>query len=228
MNKSHHNHKKAAASKKTPETPKDGVDHINIWAKGETELGRLLAHFTRSHFVHPYFGPFNSMEGFWYYIKSEEQDDELRRLSGLEAKNYGRQMTDRWIENFFDIIIAANYHKIDQNDKLRELFVSSTLPFDMYYLHGPDCVLIRPSGYGWLVEGFEKLRKLMKAGQAIEEPDYSKVPMAKRVGKKPELPPASSTVDGEGIDYFEEDSLPDVDPLRTRVDHEKNTGKRRR
>jgi hypothetical protein len=31
----------------------DGIDHINIYSKGYTKLGRLLSNFTKSEFTHP-------------------------------------------------------------------------------------------------------------------------------------------------------------------------------
>ena len=34
----------------------DGVTHINIYSKGQTELGGLLSNFSRTPFVHPKYG----------------------------------------------------------------------------------------------------------------------------------------------------------------------------
>ncbi|EKD22616.1 MAG: putative phage protein, partial [uncultured bacterium] len=90
----------------------DGVTHINLWINGRTRLGKMLAHFYESPFVHPYFGPFNSMEGFWHYIQNKERDDALRSLSNMAAKNYAKGMTWCRVEDFHKIIMAANYYKI--------------------------------------------------------------------------------------------------------------------
>ena len=49
----------------------DGVDHINIWERAETELGCILSHSSRLPFVHSIFGRFGNMEAFWHYIQSE-------------------------------------------------------------------------------------------------------------------------------------------------------------
>lgn len=156
----------------------DGVNHINIWYRGATELGRMLSHFYELRFVHPFFGPFNSMEGFWHYIKSEEKDDELRLLAGQEARNYGKKLSPAYVPGFAEIINTANFYKIEQSPKLKQLFVDSDLPFEHYYLFGPGEVLIRPKGHAWLISGFEKSRRMMKAGQRPVEIDYSK--LAKR------------------------------------------------
>lgn len=170
--------KKPKKQKATPLTPAnhtpdgDGVDHINIHVDGKTELGRMLSTFHRSQFTHPWFGPFNSMEGFWFYIKTKEKPDELRMLSGLKAKKLGKSLTRQWVENFTDIITAANYFKIEQNPHLKKLFLESTLPFDHYYLHGPGKVMIRPKGHEWLVAGFEQIRQWMREGKRPPEIDY--------------------------------------------------------
>jgi hypothetical protein len=153
---------------------KDGIDHINIWFKARTELGRELSHFYYMPFKHPYYGPFNCMEGFWYYIKSVQRDDSLRTLSGYQAKEHGRTLTRRWVDNFKAIIIEANYHKIIQNEDLERKVIESTLPFDHYYLYGDGNIIIRPKGNEWLVEGFEEIRTMIKEGRAPEKIEYEK------------------------------------------------------
>jgi hypothetical protein len=163
----------------------DGVSHINIWINSKSQLGKMLSHFYESPFIHPYFGPFNSMEGFWHYIQNlriDEKsgmlvgDDTLRSLSGMSAKNYGKKLQWRHVDNFHEIIIAANYYKIEQNPELLKLFMQSEVPLDYYYLFTPvgdaeglSDVVVRPAGYRWLVEGFEELRKMF---QHDERPAY--------------------------------------------------------
>lgn len=159
--------------KKRKVNPDDGVTHINIWLYGNTHLGRQIAHFYHRRFVHPVLGPFNSMEGLWHYVKTEEKDDALRKLYGIKAKDYGNKLTKKWVPNFKRIIIAANYFKIEQFEDLKELMLNSTLPFRMYYYHDHDGVLIEPEEYKWLVEGFEEVRQMFKEGRCPEELDYS-------------------------------------------------------
>jgi hypothetical protein len=155
---------------------KDGVTHINISSRGKTELGRALAHFSHSPFIHPYYGPFDSMEGLWHYIKADAkhtaEKQKLRELVGYRAKELGSTLTKRHVSNFKAQIIEANYFKIDQTPHLRELIIESTLPFDHYYLHGPGNVLVRSNGFGWLVEGFEEIRKMFKEGRRPDPVDY--------------------------------------------------------
>lgn len=151
----------------------DGKDHINISTTGETELGRMLSFGHHLPFVHPYFGPFNCMDGFWYYIRSEEKPDELRYQSAPKAKAIGSKLTQVRVDNFHNIIMAACRHKIDQHEHLKQLFIESHLPFEHYYLHGPGRVVVRPPIHQWLVTGMARLRAQMQSGNEPVEPDYS-------------------------------------------------------
>ena len=139
----------------------DGVDHINIGFKAETLLGRMLSHFYETPFVHPYFGPFVSMEGFWQYIKSVDRSDALRTLSGHAAKEYGKNLEQDYVEGFREIIKTANFYRIEQNPKLKKLFLECTLEFDQYYLFGPGEIIIRSAGHEWIIDGFEEIREMM-------------------------------------------------------------------
>lgn len=143
----------------------DGVDHINIYSNGKTELGRLLTHFAHKPFVHPYFGPFASMEGLWYFIRNGGVDENLRYLSGIKAKKLGKLSKAKWYADFRSDILAANYQKIIQNEDIRSAMIASELPFDHYYLFGPNKVLVTPRDSQWLIDGFEEIRTALKAGE---------------------------------------------------------------
>lgn len=152
----------------------DGKTHINLYIRSLDELGRQLSHFAKKHFVHPYYGPFDSMEAFWHYIKAAKPDDQLRTMYGAEAKFYGRDLPQGPIyESFYDVVIEANFHKIVQNKDLREMMTASTLPFDHYYLFGPGPVFMRKAGFDWLVQGMERIREeLQSAYAAGQEPQW--------------------------------------------------------
>lgn len=145
----------------------DGKTHINIHSCAKTELGRLLSHFAHLPFTHQYLGPFYSMEGFWYFARAgfnEKVANRMRYLSGFRAKQVGRMLPNVFYTNFEEDILAANYQKIIQNEKLYKLFVESDLPLDHYYTFGPGDVVVTPKSGGWLTEGFEDIRNAMKEG----------------------------------------------------------------
>jgi hypothetical protein len=68
----------------------DGKDHINIYSKGETTLGRLLSNFHAAPFKHPIHGPFTSIEGYWYWLTT--RDGRLRGEWGYHAKKLGQSL----------------------------------------------------------------------------------------------------------------------------------------
>ncbi len=155
----------------------DGVLFINIYSRAATRLGQKLSHFAQSPFHHPYFGPFQSMEGFWFYMKTGRIDDRLRYMYGYKAKQYGRELKMVRYQHFQEDILAANYQKIISNKPLMDAFVNSTLPFTHYYLHTPKVGVEVPDGYevkadvifppnsGWLIDGFEDIRTALKEGR---------------------------------------------------------------
>lgn len=142
----------------------DGIDHVNIHSVGKTELGRLLSHFAHTPFTHPYFGPFYSMEGFWYFARSGFIEGRLRYLSGFRAKQVGKELGYKWYKDFKEDVIAANYQKIIQHENIRDLIIESELPFDHYYTFGPNSFHVTPRTTDWLVQGFEDIRLALKEG----------------------------------------------------------------
>lgn len=158
---------------------KDGVDYINIYSRGKTRLGRNLSHFARTPFIHPYFGPFESMEGFWFYMKTGKIHDQLRYLYGNRAKQYGKNLATKYDVDFKEDILAGNYQKIIQNDGLRQAFINSELPLTHYYLFEQQVdafmdvgvrksIVIFPKNSDWLIDGLEEIRIAMKQDQVPE------------------------------------------------------------
>lgn len=143
----------------------DGITHINIGSKAATELGRELAHFTHKPFVHPEHGPFDTMEGYWQWVKSKDRPDELRYMTGHNAKKFGGTIEREYIEDFQELILEGNYCKIVQNPELMHLLLDSTLPFDHYYLFDDKVDSpVRPRGHEWLVASFDTLRTMLRDG----------------------------------------------------------------
>jgi hypothetical protein len=152
----------------------DGITHINIDQGAKEELGRMLSHFyDDAPFIHPHFGPFNSMEGFWHYIKTLEVDDRLRTLPGADAHALGKSLTTCLVRNFYAYINEANFYKIEQNEQLKKLMMESTLPFDYYYLFGAAKLPIRPRSALPLIEGFTEIRNMLKENRRPPTIDYT-------------------------------------------------------
>lgn len=141
----------------------DGIDHINVYSKGKTELGRCLSNFHKSPFICDD-GEFMSIEGYWYWLSCER--DELRELWGYDAKRVGRKLRGRdWVETeeFKEKIEKAIYCKLDFNWNIKEKLIESNLPFDHYYMFGDR--VVKPEKGRWILDILEQVRVKYKHEQ---------------------------------------------------------------
>lgn len=126
----------------------DGVDHINVYSKGKTELGRKLSNFAHTPFELDD-KDFSSIEAYWYYRKllflgaSEEVLDTIRTLYGYAAKEYGRNQIAKFkipvyeSDNEFRLnITRAIQAKLKCNPELHTQLKECTLPLTHYYWYG--------------------------------------------------------------------------------------------
>lgn len=121
-----------------PNPELDGVDHINVYSRGKTELGRNLSNFAHMHFKHPTLGYFSSVEAFWYYIKTGCKHEHLRRLFGAFAKASGEKLpiVEMEKEEFHRLVREAITCKIEQNTTLLDAVIHNELPLKHYYVYG--------------------------------------------------------------------------------------------
>lgn len=151
----------------------DGIDHVNIFSRSQCELGRLLSNFTKSPFVHPVYGAFQSMEGFYYYISTGMVCEELKNKYGADAKTLGRKFEKVLVNNFNDIMMEGLRCKLQQNPLIKSRLVNTNLPFKHYYYFGklepnkPYRIHV-PAGAKWWCDAWTKLRnELFEEEQAV-------------------------------------------------------------
>lgn len=115
----------------------DGIDHINVYSKGKSELGRLLTNFAFTPFKHPKYGHFASMEAFWYWLGTGMQHNKLRCLYGTSAKNAGRLLERVEHPNFKEEISEAIRFKLQQTPEIVILLMRiKPMPLAHYYVYG--------------------------------------------------------------------------------------------
>lgn len=144
----------------------DGVTHINIFSKAKTELGRWMTNFARQKVVCPRHGEFESIEGFWYWLKTGKQHDILRELSGADAKNEGKRYARvEMSEHEFNrqILLMIN-KKIRGNPEMRMKLANCTLPFTHYYVYNG---VVKQAGYEWITEHWDRIRRRLQ-GEVAE------------------------------------------------------------
>lgn len=115
----------------------DGITHINIYSKGKTSLGRALSNFSHTP-IETIDGKFESIEGYWYWLGSEDEDkDYLRSLHGWEAKEVGRELRglDWQDSEVFKLkIYNAMLTKLILHKNILKEFLENKLPFRHYYV----------------------------------------------------------------------------------------------
>ncbi len=145
----------------------DGIDHINVYSKGKTYLGRYLTNFAYSPFELADHGKFDSIEGYWYWLLAEDHPHSyvLREMYGFKAKSVGKELSGKdWRddEEFKGLIRLAINAKLYQGPKdMLNLFIKSDLPFTHYYVYGKKIINV-PQGK-WIMDYLECLRAVLKA-----------------------------------------------------------------
>ncbi len=141
----------------------DGKDHINIYSKGQTYLGRLLSNFAATT-IKTIDGEFASVESYWYWLNTDHPDKEkLRNLTGYDAKKLGRELRslDYNDNPVFKLkISAALINKLMSHPKILDLFLKNNLPFKHYYVYNDKRT--EPKSGKWILDVWEFLDKLVK------------------------------------------------------------------
>lgn len=139
----------------------DGKTHINIYSKGDTELGRFLSNFAHIHIITED-GDFQSVEGYWYWLSNH--DDRMRALYGYEAKKMGRTLPRPHKlseEEFRRKIREACWIKLHTDKRMLNVFKESTLQFTHFYVfNGYN----KDAGFKWLVDIWEYFRFFINNG----------------------------------------------------------------
>lgn len=152
----------------------EGVDHINIYSNSRLEVGRAMSNFFKSVFIHPTYGKFYSVEGFYFWLLTGKQHHRLKSMFGFRAKQEGSllEKTRKVDKQFKEEIMYAIGLKVVQNTYIQKLLIDSTLPFTHYYYYGD--MMDKPKIYDrskqddYLIEAAEIIRiKLQNYGKVI-------------------------------------------------------------
>lgn len=144
----------------------DGVEHINIWAKGATWLGKFLSHRTLCELNLPE-GRFLCVSAYWYHLTCKE-DSRLSHVNGWETELLAAQLTALPKKQQLPAaelqakIKKALDAKIKWSDYWQEEFTESELPFLHYYLDAEGNVVDESRKYRWLLNHLEARRTLLQ------------------------------------------------------------------
>ena len=145
----------------------DGLDHINVYSKGKTQLGRLLSNFSYSP-INIEDGYFASIESYWYWLLcSHPEKDRLRKSWGFDSKKLGRELGAKdWpspyeLSSFQDKIKRAIKSKIHSSKTLESELTRSVLPIEHYYVYGNKIVNVKEAK--WIIDYIDSERAELKS-----------------------------------------------------------------
>ena len=127
----------------------DGIDHVNVYSKSRSKLGRTLSNFAHTPFT---LGEnrFETVESWWYWTKmnkinaanlfptfTEEQMIEMKSKIGKEAKTMFRNLYKDDSSSYSptkDELKAAYLQKLLEHPEIEKLLLENNLPLAHYYM----------------------------------------------------------------------------------------------
>lgn len=152
----------------------DGVDHINLFRDGKTDVGRLLCLDHVRSWEHEILGPFRSLNTLMYFLRAKHRTDLIRTMVGSELHSFVQTRCggfgDR-IPYFREIILDSIWRRVKVFNDLSAALTKSTLPFDCYRENEVG-LRFRFGHSPWLILGYEEIRRALKEGR---EPNFRRI-----------------------------------------------------
>jgi hypothetical protein len=166
---------------------RDGVDHLNIYSKAITQLGRALSNFAHTPFDHPELGHFESVEGLWYWLS--RQDESLRWLDGNEAKKHGKSLPlvmSYEDSEFKRLVTLGLLAKLESHPAIKRSLEETVLPLTHYYVYhfGGTEKMITPKDGEWILAVFEQVRR-----ESSPQADCRNIRLLEAAAKQADLAP---------------------------------------
>lgn len=138
----------------------DGITHINCYTSGRTRFGRAMSNLAPLSVTLPEHGYFASLEAYWFWLGTGQSHEELRHLSGFEARKAGKRLARVTHPEFETLFCKALTEKVHQHPGLCEAFYQNALPFTHYFYYGqpPNCKVIVPTSGVWQMTHLNDLR----------------------------------------------------------------------
>lgn len=153
---------------------KEGVDHINISIQSETRLGKIFDPAYLKVISYKHIGKFNSVMSLWYWIRSSDLDDTIRRLTGRNLKTYAEAngVFNKFVPNFKAIVAQATWNKIRSYPgilkEIKEL--DPNIKLISYHIVKSSGLRIATSYAALIIDIVEVIIKAVKEGK---EPDFT-------------------------------------------------------
>lgn len=159
---------------------KDGVDHINIWALGQTDLGRELAMETEIGVNLPGLGKFSSIFALWTFLTTENRSELLRTAPAYALREFLRRREEEGnVVDFMNaryICAMALASHINNNPVVRDALIDSDGAEFTNYIemrgHGPNGGRMQHPHASWWIPVVRLCRATVTAHGVIEASDF--------------------------------------------------------
>lgn len=150
----------------------DGVDHINIWESGKTDLGKRLALEATTDIDVQGLGRFRSIFALWVFLVSppEARIPALRTGNPQFLRNFLRQSLtgeELYFPNLKYICASYLAQYILVNDEVREALIESSDVTITNYIQGRGGERIRHPQSSWWVVLVNRIRADLQAGRPV-------------------------------------------------------------
>lgn len=149
----------------------DGVDHINVWNNGKTDLGRMLSiEFERVIEVKPW-GRFSSIFAMWAYLTSKNHPKSLMMMDDFSLRTWlkKRRITEMEVEypglNYACACVLADVIKADS--ALAKALINTNDAVFSSYIRMRDQTVMHPNAVWW-IPCIRLIRAQLQAGQEID------------------------------------------------------------
>lgn len=150
---------------------KEGQDHINIYSKSSTELGRFLDPASGFNFSYPIIGTFRSITGMLYWLKDPMHNDLFRTITEQSLHKVPKALKSVRLDNYSVILMRATMIRLERRPDLIRLIKEMSEDIDLlsYYMVGDMRVRITTPMANMVVPA---LTEVLKAIREDREPAY--------------------------------------------------------
>lgn len=132
----------------------DGITHINVYSRAQTELGKAASNFAMTQIVHPEHGIFSCMESYWMWVATGMMHHNLKTMTSGYVKKFAKRFHRVFHDNFDLMMLQGLHLKLQQHPAIYTLLMESDpdLPFAHYYVYSGEQKDMFERSRFWLME----------------------------------------------------------------------------
>lgn len=157
----------------------DGLDHINLWVNGATELGKLLSPDFAYFFELEPFGEFSSINALWTWLTTKDHPEILKKAPSYRLRAAVRARRENGLEIDFPnaefICATAIARFINAHPQVADALVETKNVPILCYIVQENSFNIPHSFAGWWTEVISSIRSDLVDGVPVNVDRFCKV-----------------------------------------------------